>query len=183
MTSAGIELRRLASADASLFREIRLEGLARDPDAFSSTFELETAQPLSFFEQRLGNSAVFGAFRGPELLAVAGFRIQLGPKHAHKGLLWGMYVRPAARQIGIARRLVEAIIEKARERVELIQLSVISENEPARRLYASLGFQEYGVERHGAKYRGKYHDDVLMAKMLLPEPGQDPAAQCGGTRP
>ena len=87
MASAGIELRRLASADASLFREIRLEGLERDPDAFSSTLELETAQPLSFFEQRLGNSAVFGAFRGPELLAVAEFRIQPDPKHDHKGLL------------------------------------------------------------------------------------------------
>jgi L-amino acid N-acyltransferase YncA len=88
-----------------------------------------------------------------------------------------------SRRLSKRRARVEAIIEEARERVELIQLSVISENEPARRLYASLGFQEYGVERHGAKYRGKYHDDVLMAKMLLPEPGQDPAAQCGGTRP
>ena len=180
---APIELRRLSPEDAALFREIRLEGLQGDPDAFGSAFEVESAQPLAHFAERLGRSIVLGAFRGPELLGVAGFAVQPGPKHAHKGLLWGMYVRPAARQIGIARRLVEAIIEKARERVELIQLSVISENEPARRLYASLGFQEYGVERHGAKYRGKYHDDVLMAKMLLPEPGQDPAAQCGGTRP
>ena len=182
MASAGIELRRLASADASLFREMRLEGLERDPDAFSSTFELESAQPLAFFEQRLGNSAVFGAFRGSDLVGVAGFRVQSGPKHGHKGLLWGMYVRPAARQTGIGRRLVEAIIEQARERVELIQLSVISENQPARRLYASLGFEEYGIERRGAKYRGKYHDDVLMAKLLMLEPGQDPAAPGGGTR-
>jgi ribosomal protein S18 acetylase RimI-like enzyme len=178
MASAGIELRRLASADASLFREIRLEGLERDPDAFSSTLELETAQPLSFFEQRLGNSAVFGAFRGPELLAVAGFRIQPGPKHGHKGLLWGMYVRPEARQTGIGRQLVQAVIAHARGQVELLQLTVISDNQPARRLYASLG-----IEPRAAKYRGRYHDDVLMAKMLVLESGADIDAQGGGTSP
>ena len=183
MASAGIELRRLASADASLFREIRLEGLERDPDAFSSTFELESAQPLAFFEQRLGNSAVFGAFRGSDLVGVAGFRVQSGPKHGHKGLLWGMYVRPGARQTGIGRKLVQAVIAHAREQVELLQLTVISDNRPARQLYASLGFEEYGIERHAAKYRGEYHDDVLMAKMLVLELAADTDAQGGGASP
>src|SRR5262249_23156524 len=116
----GIELRRLAPADAALFREIRLEGLERDPDAFSSTFEAESVQPLSFFEQRLEAAAVFGAFRGPELLGVAGFRVQPGPKHSHKGQLWGTYVRSGARQTGIGRQLVQAVIEHARRQVELL---------------------------------------------------------------
>jgi RimJ/RimL family protein N-acetyltransferase len=176
---AGIELRRLAPADAAVFREIRLEGLQHDPDAFSSTFEEERAQPLSFFEQWLGTSAVFGAFRGAELLGVAGFRVQPGPKHGHKGLLWGMYVRPAARQTGIGRRLVEAVIAHARGEVELLQLSVISDNRPARRLYASLGFEEYGIERRAAKYRGEYHDDVLMAKTLA-DLGENAASHSEG---
>jgi ribosomal protein S18 acetylase RimI-like enzyme len=181
-TAAPIELRRLSPEDAALFREIRLEGLERDPDAFGSTFEGESAEPLSFFAERLGRSAVFGAFRGSELLGVAGFVVQAGPKHAHKGLLWGMYVRPAARQTGVGRKLVEAVIEHARSRVELLQLSVVSENEAARRLYAGLGFEEYGIDRLGAKYRGRYHDDVLMVKMLVLESRQDPAAQSGETR-
>jgi RimJ/RimL family protein N-acetyltransferase len=176
-----VQLRRLSPDDAELFREIRLEGLQRDPDAFSSTFEIESAQPLSYFADRIGRSAIFGAFRGSELLGVVGYAVQPGPKHAHKGLLWGMYVRSAARQTGIARKLIEAAIEHARGRVELLQLSVVSENEAARRLYASLGFEEYGVEKHGAKYRGQYHDDVLMAKKLVPGPGQEAAsAQSGG---
>ena len=183
MAAAPIELRRLTPTDASLFREIRLEGLKHNPDAFSSTFEAESAQPLSFFAERLGASAVFGAFAGPELLGVAGFRVQSGPKHGHKGLLWGMYVRPSARQSGVGRKLVEAVFEHARSTVELIQLVVISDNQPARRLYASLGFEEYGLERHAAKYRGKYHDDVLMAKTLVIDSEQETAAQSGGAAP
>lgn len=170
MSDAPIEVRRLSPDEAPLYREIRLEGLGQDPDAFSSTLENERIQPLSFFAERLAGAVVFGAFQGSELLGVAGFFVQVGLKHAHKGTLWGMYVRPAARGAGVGRRLVEAVIDYARPRVELIQLSVIAENPAARRLYARLGFEEYGVEKRAAKYQGRYHDDVLMAKMLAPEP-------------
>ncbi len=98
---------------------------------------------------------------------------------AHKGTLWGMYVRPAARQAGVGRRLVEAVIDHARTRVELIDLRVVSENRAARRLYARLGFEEYGVEKRAAKYQGRYHDDVLMAKMLVLDWERSPAPPSG----
>ena len=179
MNAAAIEIRRLLAADAPLFRDIRLEGLEGDPDAFGSTFERESTEPLSFFVQRLEDSAVFGAFEGDALIGVAGFAVQGGPKHAHKGLLWGMYVRPAARGSGVGRELAARVISHARDRVELIQLVVISENLAARRLYRGLGFEEYGLERHAAKYRDRYHDDVLMAKMLT-DSGSDHAASAVG---
>jgi ribosomal protein S18 acetylase RimI-like enzyme len=179
LSEASIELRRLSPADAPLYREIRLEGLRQDPDSFSSTFEIESTQPLSFFSDRLAGAAVFGAFRGAELLGIAGFVVQQGPKHAHKGTLWGMYVRPAARRAGVGRRLVEAVIDHARTQVELIQLRVVSDNRAARRLYARLGFEEYGVEKRAAKDQGRYHDDVLMAKMLVLDWEPSPAPTSG----
>ena len=185
MSEPAITLRRLSPEDAALFREIRLEGLARDPDAFSSTFEEEGAKPLSFFAGRLASSTVFSAFRGPDSLGVAGFYVQPGPKHRHKGTLWGMYVRPQARGGGVGARLVEAVIDHARAHVELIELTVVSENAAARRLYRRCGFEEYGLEKRAAKYRGRYHDDVLMARMLaLPDgaPGTDPRARDSGER-
>ena len=179
--SGSIELRRLSPADAPLFREIRLEGLRLEPDAFTSTFESESAQPLSYFADRLAGSAVFGAFRGAELVGVAGFFRQQGVKHAHKGTLWGMYVRADARQEGIGGMLVQRVLDHARTEVEQIQLVVISENHAARRLYARLGFEQYGLEKRAAKYRGRYHDDVLMAKMLSLEPEPGPAPPGGET--
>jgi RimJ/RimL family protein N-acetyltransferase len=51
-------------------------------------------------------------------------------------------------------------------RVELIQLSVVRENEPARRLYGGLGFVEYGFEIHALKQGGRYYDEILMAMDL-----------------
>ena len=169
MHAAQIQVRRLTPADAALYRDIRLEGLRCNPEAFGSTFEAETAKPLTFFSERLGGSAAFGAFRDSELVGIAGLLIRQGRKEAHKGLLVGMYVRPSARKAGVGRRLVETIVEFARHRVELIQLSVVSDNEPARRLYESLGFLEYGIEKKALKQGGCYYDEVLMARDLEPD--------------
>jgi ribosomal protein S18 acetylase RimI-like enzyme len=167
VSAAPIELRRLGPEDAAAYREIRLEALVDSPHNFSSTLESEQDQPLDRFAARLTDTLVLGAFSGPYLVGVAGFYVQPRPKHRHKGMLWGMYVRPDHRAAGIGRKLVEAIIEHARRHVELLQLFVIADNMPARRLYASLGFVEYGIERHATKYQGQYHDDVLMALPLL----------------
>jgi len=112
---------------------------------------------------------VFGAFDGSELVGIAGLLIGKGQKEAHKGRLVGMYVRPSTRKAGVGRRLVETMVESARHHVELIQLAVVSDNEQARRLYARLGFVEYGLERKALKQDGRYDDEVLMAKNLKPE--------------
>jgi len=173
VTLGSLTLRHLEPEDAALYRDIRLEALRDAPDAFSSTFEAEKDRPCAAFAERLGAAWVVGAFDGPHLVGVAGFVVQPGPKHAHKGMLWGMYVRPRYRATGIGRVLVEAVIEHARCRVELLQLFVVSDNAPARRLYQKLGFVEYGIERDATKYRGVYHDDVLMALPLGPRPDTD----------
>jgi RimJ/RimL family protein N-acetyltransferase len=165
-----IQIRRLTPADADRYREIRLAGLKGSPEAFGSTYETESTQPLSSFAEKLDNSSVFGAFRGEELLGVAGFAVRKGVKEAHKGLLWGMYVRPEARKIGAGGQLVEAIIEFARQRVELLQLSVVSDNEQARRLYARSGFVEYGLEKDSLKHDGRYYDEILMVLDLRADP-------------
>src|SRR5712691_8603999 len=110
VSATPIELRRLLPEDAALYRGIRLEGLRNSPDAFSSTFEIERDRPLDQFAARLTEAFVLGAFSFSQLVGVAGFYLQPGPKHGHKGMLWGMYVRPEHRAAGIGRRLGEAII-------------------------------------------------------------------------
>jgi RimJ/RimL family protein N-acetyltransferase len=183
LDAADIYIRQLTPGDAALYRSIRLEGLKESPEAFGSTFDAEFTKPLAWFFDRLSSSVVFGAIRDAKLLdakilGVAGFAVRDGEKEAHKGLLWGMYVRPDARGAGVARRLVEAVIAYARPHVELIQLSVVVGNEQARRLYARLGFVEYGIERNSLKHDGRYYDEILMAMELGSERDHDtiPAA-------
>jgi ribosomal protein S18 acetylase RimI-like enzyme len=159
-------IRPLRPDEAALYRDIRLEGLRLHPEAFGSAFEQEAAESLSFFEQRLTGNTIFAGVREQEIFGTAGFMPQPGLKRAHKGHLWGMYVRAAARGTGLARQLVEAVLEHAQERVELVQLSVVAGNVPAQRLYASLGFAPYGLEERALKLNGDYLDEVLMVKRL-----------------
>ena len=143
MNTAQIQIRQLTPGDAALYRSIRLEGLKESPEAFGSTFEAEFTKPLAWFFDRLSSSVVFGAIRDAKILGVTGFAVRQEEKEAHKGLLWGMYVRPDARGAGIARRLVEAVIA-----------------------YARLDFVEYGIEKNSLKFRDRYFDEILMAKDL-----------------
>lgn len=160
------QIRRLEPPDAALYRDIRLEALQRNPEAFGSTFAFEAAQPMSWFEGALGRAAIFGGFVDGALAGVAGFAAQEGSKQAHKARLWGMYVRAAARNTGLGQRLVAAVLDHARGRAELVQLTVVSENEAARRLYRAMGFIEYGHEKRALKQGGRYYDEVLMVNFL-----------------
>ncbi|MEH2566305.1 GNAT family N-acetyltransferase [Bradyrhizobium sp. AZCC 2289] len=163
---SGLQIRRLETSDAALYRDIRLEALKQNPEAFGSTFERENAQPLSWFEAAVGRSDIFAAFLDGTLAGIAGYVAQESTKQAHKALLWGMYVRSAARNAGVGKGLVAAILSHARGRVEMVQLNVVSENEAARRLYNAMGFVEYGFEKRSLKQEGRYYDEVLMVKFL-----------------
>lgn len=156
-------IRRLGPHDALSFKAIRLEALKANPELLRSTFELEDKLDAAWFASRLQNANVMGAFFDRELVGTAGFSIQEGAPNAHKGRLFGMFVRSASRNVGVGRLLLNAVLDIARENVELIQLSVVTENRPARRLYESAGFVEYGVETKASKYGDRYYDEALMA--------------------
>jgi ribosomal protein S18 acetylase RimI-like enzyme len=160
---ADVTIRRLKPDEADALRAIRLEALKASPEAFSSTLAFEDKLDVAWFAGRLENSHVMGAFRDGELVGTAGFAVQRGEKNAHKGRLWGMYVRPDARNSGVGRRLVSAVLDVARGHVELVQLSVVTDNRPARRLYESLGFLQFGLELKASKLGDKYYDEAHMA--------------------
>jgi GNAT superfamily N-acetyltransferase len=115
-----LKIQKLAAQDAGLYKAIRLEALLANPEAFGSIFEVEKDKPLSWFEERVVTNTIFGAFLGEDLAGVAGFLIKNGTKTAHKGVLWGMYVRSKTRGTGLGKALVNAILEHAKSTVELI---------------------------------------------------------------
>jgi RimJ/RimL family protein N-acetyltransferase len=161
-----VEIRLLTPDDAALYRDIRLEGLQRDPDAFSSTFAHESAMPLVWFAERIVEGNIFGAFADGKLAGVAGYWPLEGEKESHKAILWGMYVRKVARGAGLGERLVAAVVEHASSRVEQVKLGVASGNEAALRLYIKTGFTEYGREMKALKQDGRYLDEILMVRFL-----------------
>ncbi|SAL17829.1 GNAT family N-acetyltransferase [Caballeronia humi] len=162
-----MNVRRLTTADATDYRDIRLEGLRLHPDGFGASYEDEKSEPLAWFETRIANHAVFGGWLADGTLGgVAGLLVPIGAKLKHKGVLWGMYVRPAARGTGLAAALVEKVLDHARGVVEEVQLVVAPDNEAAIRLYRAAGFEQFAREPRALKIDGVYHDSLLMTKPL-----------------
>jgi ribosomal protein S18 acetylase RimI-like enzyme len=89
-------------------------------------------------------------------------------KLRHKGHLVAMYVSPRVRRNGIGRLLIQEFVTYARQvpGLEQINLSVVTSNEPARRLYESMGFETFGVEVRALKLGDQYWDEAHMVLRL-----------------
>lgn len=161
-----ITIRRLAVSDAEDYRTIRLAALKADPEAFGSTYDAEVERPLEHFAERLAGTTVFGAYQGRDIVGMVGFKREDGQKSCHKGFVWGMFVRAAARGRGIGAALMGALIPCAAETVEQLTLTVVEGNEAAIALYRKFGFERYGVEPRSLKSAAGYVNEVLMARVL-----------------
>ena len=65
------------------------------------------------------------------------------PRQSHRG---GLGILPEYRGLGIGSRLLEKVIEKAKEfGLEKIELHVYTSNKPAVALYRKFGFEEEGL--------------------------------------
>jgi len=162
------EIRHLSALDAGAYRDLRLGGLRAHPEAFGASWEEEAAKPMVWFEDRLNRNVIFGGGMGAasELGGVAGFYVPDSAKQRHKGVLWGMFVRPQARGTGLGPALVAHVLDHARATVEEVRLTVVSTNSAAIRLYERAGFERYGLEQRALKVGGDYYDEVLMALSL-----------------
>ena len=168
------ELRELTDADAAAFHALRLRGLREHPEAFGQSYESQLATPLSAVAARLRETAdaphdfVLGMFADGALVGMVGFRRERGAKMRHKGSVWGMYVAAEAQGRGYGRTLMEGALRRARDMpgLEQVNLAVVSGNAAARRLYLSLGFEPYGLEKRAALVNGVYLDDEYMALRL-----------------
>ncbi|MFF0426675.1 GNAT family N-acetyltransferase [Streptomyces sp. NPDC004520] len=86
---------------------------------------------------------------------------------AHVRQIQGLAVAGSARGEGVARALLRAAMDRAREQGAVrITLRVLGHNAPARALYASEGFAVEGVLPGEILLDGAYVDDVLMGRSL-----------------
>ncbi|WP_372633662.1 N-acetyltransferase family protein [Cohnella sp.] len=168
-----MNIRILQHSDAESYRQLRLAGLQTNPEAFGSTYEQEAQFTLETMINRITPSKdkfVLGAFAedGSSLTGIVTFVRESGVKTSHKANVYGMYVAPSARGKGIGRRLLVELIEKAKEcdGLEQINLAVVSDNAPAKKLYRALGFDTYGVEKNALKYNDQYYDEDFMVFRL-----------------
>ena len=133
-------IRRLTPTDAAPLRQLRLDALRETPEAFGSSYEEEHTLTLDDIRAWVATdieNAMFGVFIDGALAGMTGVGRQHRLKMRHKAQIWSVYVAPAARGRGLARRLMLAAIDHAggMRGVRQLQLSVTAGNLAARALY------------------------------------------------
>ncbi|MFD2444393.1 GNAT family N-acetyltransferase [Bacillus sp. CGMCC 1.16607] len=163
-----MNIRVLNEFDAQIYQELRLTALKVNPEAFGSTYEREVEFSLETVGERIIPTAdkfVLGACNDQgSLVGIVTFIRENSLKTNHKGNVFGMYVARESRGLGIGKSLMLELIKKASnfDGLEQINLAVVSKNDFAKRLYKSVGFEVYGVERNALKFNGQYFDEDLM---------------------
>jgi ribosomal protein S18 acetylase RimI-like enzyme len=142
-------IRRIRADEWRELKEIRLRALADAPEAFGTTLAEALAQTDDYWQQRAISSALADssylvvATEGERWLRLAGGIFD----DAKFGLaqLISVWVDPNVRRAGLATKLVETVADWARARgATTMHLWVTETNDPARKLYRRLGFDETG---------------------------------------
>ena len=109
--------RLLIAADAEAYRNLRLEALQNNPEAFGSSFEEEKDNPIELFAGRFESqgSYTIGVFDQEQLVGVATLVQESKHKLKHKASIFAVYVSSKKRGLGIGKRLMVEAINKARE--------------------------------------------------------------------
>ena len=172
MSNTILSIRVLDESDAPIYQELRLNALKTNPEAFGSTYEREKQFSLDMVAERIKPSIdkfVLGSFNNSgSLVGTATFVRESNIKIAHKGNIYGMYIAPEYRGQGLGKALMRELLKKASqlEGLEQINLTVVSNNQSAKKLYESVGFEVYGTERKALKFNGQYYDEDLMVCFL-----------------
>jgi len=165
MPTSAIEIKPLTPDDAAAYRTLMLRALEEFPASFGVSHAEVLAQGDAEVTERLRSVLALGASTADgALVGLVELKRMSLIKMRHRAVVGRMYVARALQGAGLGRRLMEAVIEAARATpgVEQLSLVVDNENAAALRLYASLGFERFGVEPREIKVDGRYHDSAHL---------------------
>ena len=148
--------------------------LQESPSAFGSTHAEAAGHVEQQWRQRLADNVVFLARVGQTPAGSATYS-EHGTTDPGDCALYGMWVDPGFRGAGVGRALVDAVTAQARAAGKRrVVLHVVSDKDPAGRLYQRAGFVPTG---HTSPYP---HDDQVFEvemELVLGNGSGSPASQ------
>lgn len=152
--------KKLGNKDAADFRSIRARALSEKPSYFGrSPHELETEADAI---KGINDGFVLGCFYKADLVGITGVMLQHGERRWHKAIIWGVYVDPPHRRMGVNTAMLREVITSAPSHIEQLHLDVAVKNEAAVSAYKKIGFEIYGTEPRARKVKNEYFDEFLM---------------------
>jgi ribosomal protein S18 acetylase RimI-like enzyme len=138
-------VRRPEPGETARLRDLRLRALRADPGAFAETYEEARDRPLDAWAAWAADASriVLVAIEDERWVGMVACRLR-----EHDAWLTALWVDPAARGTGLAKRLVDAVADWARAHGRAtLDLSVTTNNAPASAFYERAGFAPTGRVR------------------------------------
>ena len=146
MTAVTARVARLTESDWQVFAGVRLRALTDSLGENDPQYQQEATFTAAQWRRRLRDHAQFAVLVGNRPVGLIGAQ----QENAETVYLYSLWLDPTARGQGLARPLVAAAVEWARDRrVRTVTLRVAADNEVARGVYESLGFTVTSAEVRG----------------------------------
>lgn len=155
------------------YRELRLEALRKEPQAFGSAHKDHVNLPIDEWKKWLNNYVegkdnwmVFASINGKLVGMIGAFQNNEGFKNKTVQII-AMYVSKDSRGKGISKLLMQALLNKLQKLVNVrkVFLDVNTDQNAAINLYKSFGFSIIGTD-NPVLGDGKVHEVYLMEKVL-----------------
>ena len=163
-----VTIGEISASRWSEYKDLRLEALKTDPQAFGSSYENTLLHPNVVWQARL--EAVIGSDRNWLLFAEEANTLigMIGAsREAATANIVSVYVAKPARGRGISKMLLARMIDGITKSgaVKIVQLTVNKDQTPALTLYRSFGFEIVGDEEV-LMGDGLMHTEYVLQKEL-----------------
>jgi RimJ/RimL family protein N-acetyltransferase len=160
--------RILKLQDVAAYRALRLEALTLEPVAYTSSaedFEKESLEAIAArLEPKEFGNFIMGAFNAEQLIGIASFVPETRVKVAHKGNVFGVYLTASERGKGVAKMMMQEVLKRVKTypKIKQVNIAVMTSQKAAKRLYTSLGFEVWGLERDALKLDEMFYDEEWL---------------------
>lgn len=160
------EIRKLSRNDWQIFKEIRLQMLKEEPQAYARTFEEMVKRTDDEWKENVisANSGLLVLWVNGKLAGINGYFYP----NKEEVEIWGMFIRSEFRGHGLGKKLMEEIEKEIRKdkNIKLIRIEVTTTQKVAYGLYKKMGFKVVGRKKGATKFNGEIYDDIILEKII-----------------
>jgi len=169
-----IVINNLTLAAVADFHCLRLEATRLLPQAFGPSHvqlkKMSVVETENSFNEiwDIDDNFIACAWCNENLIGTIGLQRVTEGNAIHTAVVWSVYVKPAYQGRGVARRLMQYVIDRAAgiPELEILKLESSASQDNAIHFYQSQGFEIFGRELRGLKVADDYVDVVHMALRL-----------------
>jgi len=167
-------IRELTPEDAAQFKKLRQRAVDVSEGGFAVALDdwinhsIDNIQKMLQQEQDSLNDFILGAFVDGILVGMIGFFRPTKPTLGQKGHIWGTFMSPEWRGHGLAGKLLDELIGRARKLpgVTQLQLTTTNQYKAAISLYRSRGFRVIATEEQVIRVGENIYDELYMTMNL-----------------